>query len=390
MLTQPSLATRRYDLDWLRVLAFGLLIFYHTSMFFVSWGWHIKNNVISTALESPMLFVNQWRMSLLFLISGAAVFFALDKMNAATFAGDRFKRLFIPLVFGMLFIVPPQIYFERLTQGLTLSYPAFQATVFQFKPYPLGGSLSWHHLWYLVYLLVYSLVLLPGLVWLKGRGRHVLDKTALLVSRFPWLLYLVALVQFGIVLLFWHNWETTHNLVADGYNHALSASFFVIGFLLCMHPAFGEAIEKLRGISLSLGLLSATALFVFYWSDWKEIDGVPLAGYWLLKTANRWCWLLAILGFGKRHLAFNSPVLRYASPAVYPFYILHQTVIITIAYFLINEPWSVAAKFGFISTTTFLTCWLLYEFLIRRFRVTRFLFGMKTRSPKAEKQMVVL
>ena len=147
---------RRYDLDWLRVIVFGLLIFYHVGMFFVPWGWHVKNNSIYDWLRWPMLFLNQWRLPILFVISGMGTFYALGKRGMGKFMWERFLRLGIPLVVGMLLIVPPQVYVERLAEGqFTGSYWAFFSTIAFDGVYP-EGNLSWHHLWFLPYLLVFS------------------------------------------------------------------------------------------------------------------------------------------------------------------------------------------------------------------------------------------
>ena len=108
---------RRYDLDWLRVIVFALLIFYHVGMFFVPWGWHIKNERIYNDLIWPMLFLNQWRLPILFTISGMGTYYALSKRNLRQFSWERGWRLGVPLLFGMLLIVPPQIYIERLVDG---------------------------------------------------------------------------------------------------------------------------------------------------------------------------------------------------------------------------------------------------------------------------------
>ena len=141
--------TRRYDIDWLRVLVFGLLIFYHVGMFFVPWGWHIKNNIIYEWPMWPMRFLNQWRLPILFVISGMGTYYALNKRNGWQFAGERIKRLLVPLLFGMAVIVPVQVYAERVVNG------QFNGSYFDFWPsqafegvYPVG-NLSWHHLWFL-------------------------------------------------------------------------------------------------------------------------------------------------------------------------------------------------------------------------------------------------
>lgn len=144
---------RRYDLDWLRVIVFVLLIFYHVGMFFVApdWGWHIKNNITYEWIKYPMLFLNQWRLPILFIISGMGTSYALSRRTAWEFAAERTKKLLLPLIFGMLVIVPPQVYVEKISKG------SIQGSYFEFWPsqafigeYPVG-NLSWHHLWRIYY-----------------------------------------------------------------------------------------------------------------------------------------------------------------------------------------------------------------------------------------------
>ena len=119
---------RRHDLDWLRVLVFALLIFYHVGMFFVPWDFHIKNNSIHNWLTYPMWFLNQWRLPILFVISGMGTYYALQKRTGKEFALERIKKLYIPLTFGMLFIIPPQVYLERLNKN------QFTGSYFDFWP----------------------------------------------------------------------------------------------------------------------------------------------------------------------------------------------------------------------------------------------------------------
>jgi peptidoglycan/LPS O-acetylase OafA/YrhL len=387
MLTQNSLSVRRYDLDWLRVLAFGLLIFYHTGMFFVTWGWHIKNNVIAEWMQIPMLFLNQWRMSLLFIISGAATYLALDKLPAGKFTWERTKRIFIPLVFGMFVIIPPQIYFERISNGKTFSYLEFYPSILHFIPYP-KGNFSWHHLWYLAYLFVYSLVFLPLFIWLRSESGKKVTSFMAGIASIPFMIYAFAIVQFLAEGALRDRWEPTNNLIADWYNHALYTGFFIAGFVICTNEKFWQAIERQRFWSLGLGLVTIVVLYSVYWLNWKDIDGLEIAVYRAVKSLNRWFWLLTILGFGKYYLNFNAPFLKYSTDAVYPFYILHQTVIIFIAYFATNWQWSVGIKFLYIAAATFLVCWILYEFLIKRFQLTRLLFGMKLK-PFRQKEPVL-
>ena len=140
---------RRHDLDALRVLVFGLLIIYHVGMYFVPWGWHIKPDSTQSLLVWPMLFLNQWRLHILFMISGMGTFFALGYRSSGQFIRERIIRLFIPLLFGMLLIVPPQVYIERVTNdGYTHSFIHF-ITHDAFNGIYPTGNFSWHHLWFL-------------------------------------------------------------------------------------------------------------------------------------------------------------------------------------------------------------------------------------------------
>jgi glucan biosynthesis protein C len=159
---------RKYYLDWLRVIAFYILIFYHVGMIFVPWDFHIKNNVTLEWFETWMAFLSQWRLPLLFLISGMVIYYSLGKRSWKGIITERSKRLLIPLLFGMFVIVPPQIYFERISDGVVFSnYWQFWKTVFELVPFPEGGSLSWHHLWYVLYIFVYSIIALPILTFFK-------------------------------------------------------------------------------------------------------------------------------------------------------------------------------------------------------------------------------
>src|SRR5688572_28753269 len=111
-----KLSERRNDLDWLRFIAIVILLFFHTGMVFNQWGFHIKNTEIDKTFGFWMVWLHFWRMPLLLFISGAGTYMAMGKRTPGQFAGERFKRLFIPLVFGMFVVVPPQIYFEYINQ----------------------------------------------------------------------------------------------------------------------------------------------------------------------------------------------------------------------------------------------------------------------------------
>lgn len=364
----------RYDfLDWLRVLAIFLLLFFHTGMLFVGWGWHITNDDTIPALVWPMDIAHRLRMPLLFVIAGAGMWFALQRRSVAAFAGERTLRLLIPAIAGMLLIVPPQIFVERIAHGEWQgSYWQFMTDrVLQFQPYP-AGNFSWHHLWFVVYLFVYVLLLLPLMAWWR-RARPVIRPGA-------WLFALG--LPLGVnELLLKPLFPESHNLIRDWYifNHYLLLTLF--GFVLAGMPGIWDWLAARRRWALAAGLATLVACVAMIEAGLLPHDTV---GDHLLANLFTWFCIMAFLGYGRRYLSFSNPLLRWARDASYPVYILHQTVIIVIAYYVIAQPWRAASKYWLVLLPTMLVCVLMYE-VIRRVAALRFLFGMKPgkRAPDA-------
>ena len=157
-----DLGPRRYDLDWVRIGAFMLLILYHVGMYYVTWDFHVKSPHASPSLEPLMMLTSPWRLSLLFLVSGVATAHLLAR--GGRFMRSRSARLLIPLVFGMAVIVPPQTYLEVVEKvGYGGSFAQF------YRLYMTGYHgfcredclimPTWNHLWFVAYLWVYTLVL---------------------------------------------------------------------------------------------------------------------------------------------------------------------------------------------------------------------------------------
>jgi glucans biosynthesis protein C len=369
MMTGPG--ERRLDLDWLRVLAFGLLIFFHSGMPFVPWTWHIKNDEHSAVLETIMGFLHQWRLPLLFLVSGAAARLALGRRSAGAFARERLRRLGLPLLFGILVLVPPQVYFERVrSQAFEGSFLAFYPHFFE-GVYPVG-NFSWHHLWYVVYVLVFSLVSLPLLTLLRGRGRSALIRMTDFLAR-PGALLLLVPLPLIIAFALERRWPETNNLFADWYNVAISLTLFLYGYAIYSSATLLAAIERQRRVALGIGI----AAYLTYFALMRSETVFPFALFAPIDTVFVIAWLLAIIGYAARYLRHGGPVLRYATEAVYPFYILHQTVTVALAYYI--TPWTLGVwpKYLLVAAGTFAITWVLYEFPIRRTGFLRPLFGLK-------------
>ena len=238
--TNPSgVFTRRLDLDWLRIIAFGLLIFYHIGVFFNSGDWHANSLHSATELEPVMSLFSPWRLPLLFFISGVAVRYLSDKMGSLKFAGDRFVRLFPVILFGMYVIVAPQSYSEMVGTGeVTTGYWDF----YQRYAGEWGGPWSvhtptWNHLWYVVYLMVYCILLAPLFPVLRAlaNSRVMTGFGNLMERKFIGPVLLISLLALPFLLIRFTltiDFETTHDLTNDWANHANSLTILFIRLFL--------------------------------------------------------------------------------------------------------------------------------------------------------------
>ena len=370
---------RRHDLDWLRVIAILLLVYFHTGMLFAAeWGWHIKNPETSYLVLEVNYFMSRWRMALLFLISGIGTSFALRRRTAGAYLGERARRLLVPLVFGMLVIVPPQIYFERIADGAAYaSFLDFYPTVLTTGPYP-GGNLSYHHLWFVLYLFLYSAAALPLFLYLRGGAGERVARAVERVVRGPGL-YALALPLGAVLAALIVRFPGPQNIVSDVAHLLYYFLFFLYGYVLSVAEGAWGWIEARRRTSLTLAFLSIVTIDSLRWNGATPEFAFTLPNtlYYLLQGFNAWCWVLAFLGYGKRYLNRPSRVLTRLNEGIYPFYILHQTVIVVIGFYAVQIEESILAKYLFVSTISLLVSWAIYDLLVRPVPALRYLFGMK-------------
>lgn len=338
---------RRHDIDALRALAFGLLILYHLSMLYVTeWPRHVKSSYLSEALQTPMLMLNRWRMDLIFLISGISTAFLMKHTTGlGNFLQQRNWRLLLPLVFGMVVVVPIQPYCEGVFNGAVQpGFVNFLARYYTAAPWPehsFAGwqhGYTWNHLWYLAYLWCYTWVL---------------------QTQFP----------------------GTNDLIHDWYLHPVYFTIFVYGWCLAKSDAMWAELLRLRRPALALALALAcggTYLALALW--FKATGDISTATQWLiwtLRNAYVWATLCAILGWA--HTLLNRPFrwLTWATEPVYPWYLLHQSLIVLLAFWLVPLKLGPVAEPLLVGMGTVLGCWLLTSALVVRVQWLRPLFGLK-------------
>ena len=318
---------RRYDLDWIRVGAFGLLILYHVGLVYGVYDWHIHSAHTFEWMREAILVTNPWRLTLLFLVSGAALRFMTFRRTPREVARARFERLVPPLIFGALVLVPIQSWIESMDKG---GWPGGVAGFVAWLGHEFGWSglvdgVPVNHLWFIVYIAVYSLVAVvlwrqPGLIDRLGNG---LEKAL----TGPRLLILPILYLFAIRWLLFPWFGLTNTLHNDWYNHALSLVAFLFGFSIVGRESLWRTMERYRWIALALAAVALPIMMVQVWHPGaRAFWGVPKAAVYGI---DQWAVIVAILGFGYRHLRDRGgPALNYLTQATFPLYLAHQTVLV--------------------------------------------------------------
>ena len=371
---------RRLDLDWIRILAFGVLIAFHVGMYYVTWGWHVKSPYASHALEPLMLLSAPWRLSLLFFVSGCATAF-LHAKSATGFVRSRTQRLLIPLAVGMWVIVPPQSWAEVTEAvGYNGGYLHFMRLYAEgYGAFCREDCLrlpTWNHLWFVAYLWCYTMA--AALAWWAIPQARIDRWGAAIAQRLrgPWLVALpvawLAAIRIALVARF----PDTHALVDDWFEHATYFSVFALGLLLARETAVWEEIRRQRWTALALALAGYGAVTA-YFSHFAAVAPPE----WLRQVQrvfyalDQWATIVAALGFARQWNPADSRVRRYLTEAIFPFYIVHQTAIVLLAHFMKPLALRPPVEGPLLIAATVAACFASFE-AVRRVGWLRPLFGL--------------
>jgi glucans biosynthesis protein C len=367
------ITNRQYYVDWLRIIATIGIFLFHNARAYDYGDWQIKNVQLSSGATIFVEFMNIWMMPLFFILSGASVYYSLKSRNGNSFLKERFFRIMIPwLITGIFLMAPPQVYIERLTHG------QFSGDFFQFLPqyfngfYGFGGNFAWMglHIWYLMVLSIFSVILLPLFLPRAKTGVSSLQSIAKKLEK-PWVLPLLW-IPVGIVSLL-------SSVIGLGFTEQMGSwdilsysMFFMLGYIIFASKGLQEATNKQGGwFLLAAVVFSALHLFLKFTvrpSFYEDIDVRLLA---------TWGFIIGLLWLGQRFLNFTDRFLMHVSEMVLPFYMLHQTIIVIVAYFIVQTGMVIPFKYGITVISSFIVIVTLYELLVSRVGVFRFLFGMK-------------
>lgn len=387
----PRTSTRRHDLDALRVFACYLLFVFHVGMVFnPAPFFHVRNGESSVAFLILCGFIGLWHMPLFFLLAGWSAAVSLRTRGMGAFLRERASKLALPLVAGCVLLMPVIKYLElrsgqdlnhrglfvteEVQQSMRSVVPVdlpraepFDESFLEFLPtfFTSIDRFTWSHLWFLAYLLVFTLVLLPILAPLARRK----------ASRFgcsrAWV-YLPILPLAWIQLTLRERFPGPYNLYSDWANVSFFVTFLAGGFALAVVPGFEERLREEWRRALALGV-AATGVLLAAVLGAVESTPVVLAG----TAVAGWCFVVALLGFSRGRVTRSSGSLRYLAESAFPIYVLHQPVVVVLAAGVVLLPLGIAAKFVLLLAASVATTLALYHFGVRSFGPTRLLLGMK-------------
>ena len=374
--------SRRPEIDVLRVAAMICVFAAHAAQPFNPWDrWFVQSPERSKWLGELVLFLAPWVMPLFVLLAGASAWHSLAKRSGREYLHERVTRLVVPLTAGILLLAPPQVYFERRRHG------EFDGSLLEFYPHFLDGiypqgNFTWAHLWFLAVLALLALITLPLFQWLRGaRGRRAMTRVATLCEG-PGAIFLLVVPTIAVRAALWGAFPHGRPVIMDWSNRMTLLPMFVYGYALAGEPRLIRAVDRQWKLALGVALAFSMGMFAWAWPG-TFTDRFPIpfsASYvllWCVYTLGGWAWSVALLGAARAMRQFPTGFLDRARELLNPFYILHQTVIVWLAFALLDDHAGAIASFFRLLIGAFVMTVAL-SVLVKRTRVTRVLFGVRT------------
>ena len=363
---------RRADLDWIRVAALGLLMVYHVGLVYAPWDWHVKSVHAEDWVQYAALASNPWRLTLLFLVSGAAVRFMARRYDAGAVLKARAARLLPPLAFGVLLLVPIQSWIEASEKGWA-SGSFFDWWVSEFSVRGLLDGVPLNHVWFVLYIAAYTL----AAVVLIGRPGWLARLEDLFERHLTgWRLLVLPMAYLAVVRVLLFPWFGISNqLPVDWYNHAVSLAAFVFGFAIVGREGVWTALEGQRRRALAVAAIALPALIglhLYKGPSWFDVNLRHL-----VYAVDQWAVIVAVLGYGSRYIRrADGPRLRYLTDAIFPCYLAHQTILVVAAHGLKRAALPALPEAVLLLGVTLGGSLLVYE-VVRRIDPIRPLWGLK-------------
>ncbi len=382
---ETQIKERKYFIDWLRIALIISVFFFHVGMIFRPEQWHVNSIESFLFLDPIMSWLHIWRMPLLFLVSGVGTYYAIGKRTSWQYLKERFTRLYIPFTFGFFTLVPLMVYVERIDNYSSLW--TFIPHMFDGGPYPIG-NISWHHLWFILYLFLISLIITPFLNYTKsGHYNMVRGKLIAFISkkmRLNWLLPIIILSQL-ILRQYFPN--STHALYNDWAYFSYYLLFFISGFVLFTSDTVINSIANDRRLYLYQTIIFTMILFSFWVFEFNIVGRQYI--YEITEMVIALSCGLSAIGYFKQYFNKDHKYRKALNQAIYPFYLLHQPALIFVGYVVLQ--WDISHGMQAIITTILSLLFIIISYvIILKVNFLRVVFGLKKKQLKERNKIVNL
>ena len=363
---------RYFEIDWLRIILILAVFIHHCLMPFNGDGWHIMNADSSKLLDDIMVYFEQLRLPALFFIAGAGAFLLLNKRTPLAFIKDKLLKLLLPLMVGVILIVPPQTYIENIEQ-----YSSYLSA------YPeLMLNFDTNHLWFIEFLFVFMVLAIPAHSLLARATTRFRKLEILLINPYAVLTIgiLIGTIRVGMKVLYPQESHSIHNLSLSVFY----ALFFVFGMLFISSNKCWSSFKENRRIYLGILTGVSVVFYVYYIVDFSPYFSLQTRWsiWWFVCTLVSWIGIATMLGYAQHYLSHDAKLLRKSNQLIYPFYIFHQTVIVLIGYLVIGLDSSVSFKAVILILTSFLVTVFICWRMVYPFKFMRMLFGLQSVTAK--------
>lgn len=370
---------RKFFIDWLRIGLIISVFFFHVGMIFRPEKWHVNSVETFPFLDPIMWWLHLWRMPLLFLVSGVGTYYAIGHRTSWQYLKERFRRLYIPFTVGFFTLVPLMVYVERINNYTSLL--DFVPHMFDGGPYPIG-NISWHHLWFILYLFIISLFIAPFLNYTKsGHYNMARGKLINIVSKKMGLNWLLPIIILSQVILRQYFPNSTHALYNDWAYFAFYMLFFLSGFILFTSDKVIKAISNDRKLYLGQAIMFTIILFSLPLIFKQASAGQDYARGITEMIIALSCGITAV-GYFRRYFNKDHKYRKVFNEAIYPFYLLHQPALIFIGYVVLKWDISTGMQAFLITVFSLISILISYYFIVK-FNFLRVAFGMKLKTKLA-------
>ncbi len=369
---------RKYFIDWLRIGLIISVFFFHVGMIFRPEQWHVNSTESFPFLDPIMWWLHLWRMPLLFLVSGVGTYFAIGKRTSWQYLKERFKRLYIPFTFGFFTLVPLMVYVERIDNYS--SFWNYIPHMFDGGPYPVG-NISWHHLWFILYLFIISLLITPFLNYTKsGHYNMVRGKLIVLTTKKMGLNWILPIIILSQVILRQYFPNSTHALYNDWAYFMYYLLFFISGFMLFTNDKVITKLANDRRLYLFQTILFTVILFSLP-TIFGQASIVQDYSRGITEMVISLSCGLTAIGYFKAYFNKDHKYRKHLNQAIYPFYLLHQPALIFIGYVVLQ--WEISYLSQAILITLFSLAFIIVSYvIILKFNFLRVVFGLKKKISK--------